>query len=273
MSLTQIRFNLAASTTQQAIGRIGKQSAKSMLALSSGKRINSTEDDASGFALARGFEASRRSLDQALNNIATAGNMLNMAGSSYQSVYDLLMDIKDLVMQGADDSYSGTQRDSIQGIINALVAEIDETVDQGTFQGNRLIDGTFTGKKIQASARAGVTFDIDLDAVDTTTLGVDAIDVSTSPNARAALTVLDDAMLVLGRAMQTAGEAIVRLNSKEIILRVQMDTAEAVRSTIEDTDYAREQLNYAKIQMLHELGFISLKDAIAAPQQVLSLFA
>jgi len=273
MSLTQIRFNYAASATQTALGRIGRQNAKSMLALTSGKRINSTEDDASGFSLARGFEATRRSVDQALNNVATAGNMLNMAASSYQTVYDLLLSMKEWVIQGADDSYTSAQRASIQGMINAMVAEIDETVDQATFQGNRLIDGSFTGKKIQASARAGVSFNIDLDAADSIALGVDSIDISSSTNARLELSVLDDAMIVLEQAMQTAGEALIRLRSRESTLRVKMNAAEAVRSGIEDTDYVREKMNYTKSQMIQELGFIALKDALAAPQQVLSLFA
>lgn len=273
MSLTRIRFNYAASSTLQVINRVGRQNTKSMLALSSGKRINSTEDDASGFSLARGFETSRRSLDQALNNVATAGSMLDMAASSYRSIYDLLLSMKEWVIQGADDSYSDTQRSSIQGMINAMVAEIDETVGQATFQGNRLIDGSFTGKKIQASARAGATFNIDLDAADAATLGVDSIDVSSGPSARAAMPVLDDAMNVLEKAMQTAGEALIRLRSRETTLRVKMNAAEAGRSRIEDTDYAREQLNLSKTKMMHELGFLALKDAIAAPRQVLSLFA
>lgn len=273
MSLTQIRFNFTASVTKSLVDRTGKQNHKSLLALSSGKRINSLEDDASGFHLARGFEASRRSLEQAINNVGNAGNMLNMASSSYSSIYEMLISMREWVLQGADDSYNTVQRASIQGMIDALETEIDEVVGEATFQGNVLIDGTFTGKKIQASAVAGQAFDISLAAADVTTLGVDSIDVLTGDNARASMATLDNAMLVLERAMQSAGEALIRLRSKEDNLRVRMNAAEAGRSRIEDADFAKEKLKHTKTQIMHELGFVSLKNAIAAPRQVLSLFA
>ncbi len=48
---------------------------------------------------------------------------------------------------------------------------------------------------------------------------------------------------------------------------------EGTRSRIEDADFARERMASQRIQVLQEMGFTSLKDAIAAPQQVLSLFA
>lgn len=273
MSATNIGFNPIADLSRITVAKMSRQSAKHRLALSSGKRINTISDDASGFSLARGLEANRRGLAKALDNIGNAKNLLNTAIGSYDEISELLMKIKEKTVQGADGVFDSNQRNAMQGMIDAALAEIDDIVNTASFQDSRLIDGTFTGKTFQTGAYAGVTFNVDLNDTDTAALGLIGVNVDTSADGRAAMATLDDAMVVLARSMQKAGEYITRLETKETTIRHTKTAIEGTRSRIEDADFAYEQMQQIKIQFLQNMGFTSLKDAIAAPQQVLSLFA
>ena len=63
--------------------------------LSTGKRINSAEDDAAGYHIAKHLESRTRGLSQALDNVSTAKNVLNIAEGGYQSQMDILQQIKE----------------------------------------------------------------------------------------------------------------------------------------------------------------------------------
>ena len=273
MSFTRIGSNMTAALSRIMVERISRQAAKGQLALSTGKRINSTMDDASGFTLARGLEARRRGLTQALANINNAESLLNIAAGTYDTISAMVINIKELVLQGADDTFSPAQRNAIQGQIDALVEEIDDTVSTTTFQGTVLIDGSFTGKRFQTGEAAGETTIISLTDVRTSALALAGIDVSSHATASLALTQVDDALLTLQLGMQNTGELIMRFQANKEAKQAQIIGVEAVRSRVEDLDFAEEQMRMSRIRLVQELGFMSMQKAIVAPQQVLSLIA
>jgi len=273
MSGTNIGFNPIADLSRITVAKMSRQSAKHRIALLSGNKINTISDDASGFSLARGPKDNRRGFAKALDNIGNAKNLLNTIIVSYDEINELLMKIKELAVQGADGAFDTNQRNAIQGMIDAALAEIDDIVNSTVFQASNLIDGSFTGKTFQTGAYAGVTFNVDLDNADTTTLGVVGVNVNTSADGRAAMDTVDNALALLARAMQKAGEYFLRLEAEEKTIRLTKTSIERIRSQIEDADFDQEQMASQRIAVLMEMGFTSLKDAIAAPQQVLSLFA
>ena len=265
MSFTRIGSNTAASQSFNALLDVNRQIASRLLRLSTGKRINSVGDDAAGFALARGLESRRRSISQALETVGNAKN--------YLAIADLLQIIKEKTVQGADDSFSSEQRVAIQDTINALVLEIDDIIDETQYQGLRLINGTFTGKKFQTGAAAGDVFDVDLGtSADAATLGVAGLDVSSSSTASAAIAAVDGAITTLNSRAQQIGQFLVRLSSKEETLAVAITNTESARSRIEDADFAREQLDLVRFQIIQQTAFSSFAQANTAPQLVLSLF-
>ena len=127
MSSLNVGFNPIADLSRITMARMSRESARHNPALSSGKKINTISDDASGFSLARGLEANRRGLAQALDNIGNARNLLNTAIGSYEEINELLMIVKEQAVQGADGVYDTNQRIAMQGMIDAALAEIDDT--------------------------------------------------------------------------------------------------------------------------------------------------
>ncbi|MEE9465327.1 MAG: flagellin [Candidatus Neomarinimicrobiota bacterium] len=162
MSFTRIGANIAALQSMNELLKVNRQIGQGLLRLSSGKRINTVGDDAAGFSLARGLESRRRSLDQAMSNVGGAKNVLSIAEGGYLAIAGILQIIKEKAVQGADDSFSPSQRLAIQGQIDAMVLEINDIVNETIFQGALLIDGNFTDKLFQTGAGAGDTFSIEL---------------------------------------------------------------------------------------------------------------
>jgi len=272
MSFTRIGANITALQSLNELMKVNQKIGVGLLRLSSGKRINSVGDDAAGFSLARGLEARRRSLTQAMQNVGTAKNVLTIAEGAYLAVSELLQVIKEKTVMGADDSYNSDQREAIQGQIDALVEEIDSIVSESSFQGTALIDGSFTGKVFQTGGGAGDIFTVSLFAADSATLGVDSLDVGSAASASTAIAAVDSAINTLNTNAQGVGEYLVRLSSKENNLATTITNTESARSRIEDADFASEQMDLIRAQIVQQTAFSSFSQANTAPQLVLTLF-
>ncbi len=272
MSFTRINANLAALASYNSLLKTNRSVSKGLLRLSSGLRINSVGDDPAGFSLARSIESRRRSLSQALRNVETAKNVLSIAEGSYLSIAGILQVIKEKAVQAADDSYNATQKAAIQGQIDALIAEIDDIVEETEFQGTALIDGSLSNAVFQTGASAGDVFQVALSDADSAALSVNALFVSSASAASDAIFDVDAAINTLNVAAQRVGEYMVRLDNKQETLAIAVTNIEATRSRIEDADFAQEQMDLIRNQIIQQTGFAAFGQANAAPQLVLSLF-
>ncbi len=267
----RINANIPALKNVNILSRISDRIATHQLRLATGKRINSPSEDPAGYMLARGLEARKRGLQVALDNVSNAQNILDVAEGAYSSIMDILQTIKEKATQAADGSLNSTQRSAIDGQVSALITEIDDIVDNTTFNDNALIDGSFS-TVFQTGEQGTEQLSVSLSAADSSTLGIDAIDLTTANGASTAISTVSSAIDTLAQDMRALGEYKVRLQSKESNLANQVTNTEAVRSTLEDADFAKEQMEVMKLQILQQTSLSSLTQANAAPQLVLSMF-
>jgi len=270
--LARIATNIPAMQNINTLGDISNNIAKHQWRLATGKRINSPEEDPAGYLLARGLESRRRGLSVALDNVSNAQNILDVGAGGYESIMDKLQTLKEKATQAADGSLSSTQRAAIDGQRTALSAEIDAIVSSTTFNGSSLIDGTYSATSFQVGEQASETLSVNLGDSDSAALGISAMSLGTVASASAAMSTIDTAINTLASRQKNVGEYQLRLQSKEENLRTSITKTEAVRSTIEDADFAKEQMEVMKLQILQQTSLSSLSQANSAPQLVLSLF-
>jgi len=271
--LSRVATNIQAMQSLYHLNQTNSKIAKHQLNLATGKKINSPGDDPAGYQLSRGLEARKSGLEAALDNVNNAQSILNIADGGYSNIMDILQTMKSKATQAADGSLGTTQRNAIQDQFNALRSEIDSIVAETTFNGNALIDGTYTGTTFQTGERASETLAVSLSSADSAGLGIGAsVAMSTQASASAAISALDAAINTLASRAQDVGEYKSRLSSKENTLSVAITNTEAVRSTYEDADFAKEQMEVMKMQILQQTAISSLSAANSAPQLVLSLF-
>jgi len=270
--LARIATNIPAMQNINTLNSISDKIAQHQWRIATGKRINSPQEDPAGYLLARGLESRRRGLSQALSNVSNAQNILDVGAGGYESIMDKLQTLKEKATQAADGSLSSTQRAAINDQKAALITEIDQIVTATTFNGSSLIDGTYSATSFQVGEQASETMSVNLGDSDSAALGISTISMTTAASANAAMAVIDTAINTLADRQMDLGQYQTRLSSKEANLKTQVTKTEAVRSTIEDADFAKEQMEVMKLQILQQTSLSSLSQANTAPQLVLSLF-
>ena len=109
----------------------------SLQKVSSGMKINSAADDASGYAISEKMRVRIRGLDQATANTQNATSMLRTAEGAVQSTIDIMRNIKEKALNSANDTNTDDDRSIIQKEVDQLVEQIDENAS-ATFNGRPL---------------------------------------------------------------------------------------------------------------------------------------
>ncbi len=271
-NFARIASNVPAMQNMTTLNQISNRISQHQLRLATGKRINTPGEDPAGYMLARNLESRGKGLAVALDNVSNAQNILDVAEGGYSNIMDIIQTCKEKATQAADGSLSSTQRTAINDQVQSLLAEVDEIVSATTFNGSSLIDGTYTATDFQVGEQASETLAVTLQDADSAAVGVNNISLSTQASANAAMTSLGSAIDNLSDRMKDVGEYKVRLGSKETTLANAITNTEAVRSTIEDADFAKEQMEVMKLQILQQTSLSSLTQANTAPQLILSMF-
>lgn len=288
-NITTINSNFSAIEAlynlKQTNGKMGLHQTR----LSTGKRINSAEDDAAGYHIAKHLESRTRGLSQALDNVSTAKNVLNIAEGGYQSQMDILQQIKEDLTQAADGALSDDQRGAIGDRINSLLEEFDEINTQTKYNGFQLFANGSSDREMtfQVGEETADTFEVTFDnsgredvGESTIAVNLDSIVGGTAADwatlditeANGGIDTLETAIDSLSATIQRMGDYQARLTSKEESLSIGVANTEASRSRIEDADFAKEQMEMVKLQILQQTGVSAFSQANSAPQVVLSLF-
>ena len=152
---------------------------------------------------------------------------------------------------------------------------MDVVGDQMSFNGTTVASCAGEGIAFRVGAGTGSndSFTVTSSVYTSATSGsITAIASSAAGAASADITTVDNAIKDSISRIANTGAAIERLNHKEDVISVQVQNHEAVRSTYEDADFALEQMELMKVQILQQTATASLAQANSAPQLVLSLF-
>ena len=288
-NITTINSNFSAMEALYNLKKTNGKMGLHQTRLSTGKRINSAEDDAAGYHIAKHLESRTRGLSQALDNVSTAKNVLNIAEGGYQSQMDILQQVKESLTQAADGSLSEDQRFAIGDRINSLLIEFNDIYDQTKYNGFKLFGDENSDNRImrfQVGEETLDTFEVEFDASVRDDIGEDAgnnLDdivggisegwaTLTQDQATTGIDELESAIDSLSATIQRMGDYQARLTSKEESLSIGVANTEASRSRIEDADFAKEQMEMVKLQILQQTGVSAFSQANSAPQVVLSLF-
>ncbi len=269
----RIGTNIGALNGLNSLMAINKKLALSQLRLSTGKRINEAADDPSGYSIANSFDKRARGLQVALDSVGTASNALAIAEGGLNNINQILLDMKDLVVQGASDTLGSTERTAINTQLTALRDEINRISQQTTFNGTKMLDGTFTNRRFQTgdSVDDSISFSISA-SFDSTSLSLTNVSVGDSTAACNSFASVDAAINTVATNVQKIGSVVQRMRLIENNISVAIVNTTSAKSRILDADVAKEQVESTRLQILRQLATAQLAQANVAPQSVLSLF-
>lgn len=154
---TVINTNIYAVNAQRNLQTVEVKLAEAMQRLSSGLRINSAKDDASGLAIAGRMTTQVRGMAVAIRNLSDGVSVAQTAEGGLDAITNNLQRIRELAVQAANGTLSTSDRQALQAEVVQLRDEINRVGNQTTFNGMDLLDGTWQPAVFQAGANVGDT--------------------------------------------------------------------------------------------------------------------
>jgi len=272
--MLSLHTNAASLSAQNSLSRTQSSLSTSMTRLSTGYRINSAMDDAAGLQIATRLKAQTSGMAVAMRDTQNSTSMLQTAGGALTEVTNMMIRMKDLATQAADQSSSANDKTALQAEFKSLSDELTNVVTNTTFGGQNLFGTTLAGAmNFQIGASAAESMSIDVSGANTAFTG----DVTTlasadlTTGASGAITSLTTAIDNVGTLNSQLGAAANRLdhvynNLSNISTNVQNATGR-----IMDVDFATESSNMTSNQMLMQAGTAMLKQTNSMSSMVMSL--
>ncbi|MCW2927562.1 MAG: flagellin FliC, partial [Thermoleophilia bacterium] len=126
-----------------------------MQRLSSGLRINSAADDASGLGISERLRGQIRGLEQANRNIQDGVSLLNVMDQVLDGVASILQRARELAVQYNNGTYSDNDKQAISQELIALSDEIARIESTTQFNGMFLMQDSTATITLQVGANQG----------------------------------------------------------------------------------------------------------------------
>ena len=266
--------NISSISASRVLARNRSELEQAMERLSSGKRINSAKDDATGMAVAAKMRGDIRSLDQAVRNTNDAISLVNTYDGASAEVEQILVRMRELATQASTGTYESSDLAYANTEFVALKSEIDRIASNTKFNQLALSGQSFT---LQIGPTTADTLVVSNASVSVAGLGISAsgatsnVTVASLTSASAAVGTIDTALDNLASARAASGATINRLNyTVSNLMNVSQRLKEAL-SGVADADYAAESAALARGTVLAQAGTAMLAQANQSAQSVLSL--
>jgi flagellin len=281
----QINTNVQSLNSQRLLARNTMSLNKSLEKLSSGFRINRSSDDAAGLQISEVLRSQIRGSQKANDNVQDGINVLNTADGALSTVVDNLQRMRELAVQGANDTLGADQRSAINLELNQLTRDIDRITKATEFNGQKLFStvdtyniqvGAESDSSINvlnigsASSALGVLNASSLSLATGTALTI-AFTVSNNSSALNAISVIDTALQAVGTRRAAIGAMTNRLQSASTNLSISVENISASESRIRNVDVAKESAEMTKNQILQQAAATILSQANQAPNLALNL--
>ncbi|PPB70777.1 flagellin B [Campylobacter hyointestinalis subsp. hyointestinalis] len=167
----RINNNIAAMSAHTNSVMNNRNLDSSLGKLSSGLRIQTAADDASGMSIADSLRSQANGLGQAIKNGNDAIGIVQTADKAMDEQIKILDTIKTKSIQAAQDGQSSDSRRALQNDISRLLEELDNIAKTTSFNGQQLLNGSFSNKEFQIGAYSNETAKVSIGATDSNSIG------------------------------------------------------------------------------------------------------
>jgi len=278
-----INNNMSAVNANRALKFNNWAVKSSMEKLSSGERINTAGDDASGLAVSEKMRTQIQGLRQATRNTEDGMSFIQTAEGYLNQTASIIQRIRVLAVQAANGIYSNSDRQLIQVEVSALVDEVDRIASAAEFNRFRILTGEFA----RTSQVGSMWFQVGANQYQRTRVfigtmtarslfmrdGTNRISVSLSSpgGATHAIGVMDSALQVLAKQRADLGAYYNRMELTAKGLMVAFENVTASESRIRDTDMAEQVVEFTTRHILTQSSMSMLAQANLQTQSVLRL--
>lgn len=201
-----INTNVASLTAQRSMLNTNQALETSFERLSTGKRVNSSVDDAAGLAIGKKMESQVSGLNQAIRNTNDGISMVQIAEGALDEATTILQRMRDIAVQSNNASMGTNEITYLQAEHDKLAAALDDVLGAAKFNGTSLIGSSDAGKVLQVGAGTTDLLTVTIAGANASTLGVSsgAISLGSTVTAGTAEVVF----IGIDNFTETAGDTI-----------------------------------------------------------------
>lgn len=156
-----INTNIASLTAQRKLSDSTQNLETAFERLASGRRINSSKDDAAGLQISNRLTSQINGLEQGNRNANDGISVAQTTEGAFDEITNMLQRIRVLAEQAANGSASDEDRLAIQDELRTLSAEINRVAEDTTFAGQSILDGTYSANfQVGGDAVQAISFDM-----------------------------------------------------------------------------------------------------------------
>lgn len=217
----------------RAFARATRETGVHLERLSTGKKINRPSDDPPGFVAVNEIDVRQRVINVRRDRIAFEQSYLGALDGAKSVVGDLLIDLKGIVIAGANKGgLTDEERDAMQIDADSILSTINALSNTSEFNGQKLLAGLTTESLNLSGLFSGGKYRIKGDSLED------------------AAKLVDSAISRINSERGAAGNRAKELESEDRTLAIELEAITGVRSSIEDADYAVETAGLVRSQML-----------------------
>ncbi|MBU6150743.1 MAG: flagellin FliC [Chloroflexi bacterium] len=282
----RINYNNASLQAQRGLDASEMVRQRASGQLSSGLRINQAADDTAGMAVSEKLKNQVRGLNQAQRNVQDGISLLQTAEGGLTEIHSILARMRELAVQGANDTLVASDRLNINAEFTQLKAEVTRIASSVNFNGTLVLQNAALPVTLQVGANSGSTNQFTITLTNNTagttatvagsTAGLGILDaaqasVTTQALASSSITSLDAAIDQVTTNRANIGAMQNRLESASRSIAVAAENTAAANSRVADADIASAMSEMVRAQILQQAGISVLAQANQAPSLVLQL--
>jgi len=152
-----INTNIAAVNSQRHLYKTNLDLDKSLERLSSGMRINSAADDASGLAISEKMQAQIQGLTNAVQNTQDGAALFKIAEGALDQVGKMLSRLEELAVRAGNKTLTDSDRATMKDEVSQLIDQINSISNNTEYNTIKLLNGNLDVQKTlaQVSGTAG----------------------------------------------------------------------------------------------------------------------
>ncbi|WML46085.1 flagellin [Neobacillus sp. PS3-40] len=271
----QINHNIAALNTYNKLNKATNAQSSSMEKLSSGLRINKAGDDAAGLSISEKMRGQIRGLDQASRNSQDGISLIQTAEGGLSETHDILQRMRELAVQGSNDTNVTADRSSITDELKQLKKEIDRISSNTEFNTQGVL-AKKASYHFQVGANSGQVITLTINNMNASALATKLTSatiasLNTYSKFTSFVTHINSAITKVSTERSKLGSYQNRLEHTISNLDASSENLTAAESRIRDVDMAKEMMNQSKNSILSQAAQAMLAQANQQPQGVLQL--
>lgn len=274
---SSINTNPGALVALQNLTSINDQLAETQRRVSTGLEVSSAADNPAVFALAQQQRAELGSVESIQQGLRIGQSTVDVALAASDSISDILVELRAVAVQAADDSIPTETREILNERFIALRDQITRTVDSAELGGRNLLASGASNVSLVASTDGTTTISVAAQDLSiggaNVTISSAGVPLSNAADATAQIAAIEASITNVSNASARLGNGSQALDLQENLLNRVSDALEVSIGNLVDADLARESSRLQALQVQQQLAIQTLSIANAAPNSILALFA